>query len=176
MTQSGLLRFNVPVYKIREYGTRMKDFDTGRVVNILANVGVIGGLVFLAFEIRQNNELLEQQSRAVSVGQMFNTFERFIENPRLLELAEADPDTLTPIEQRQRQLMGIRTLAAWEYQWGEWRRGLIDDFEWQTKGFRSSFRGEDALGDYPRDAWETYKGSRATPEFVDWMETNVVNK
>ena len=153
----------------------MKDRDVGQVVNILANIGVIAGLVFLAFEIRQNNELLAQQSRSISVGQMFSTFERFIENPQLLELADADPETLTPIEQKQRQLMGIRTLAAWEYQWGEWRRGLIDDFRWQTKGFRSSFNAEDALGSYPRDAWKTYKELRATPEFIDWMEANVVN-
>ena len=154
----------------------MKEFDAGRVVNILANVGVIGGLVFLAFEIRQNNELLAQQSRAVGIGQMFNTLERFIENPRLIELAGADPDTLTPIEQRQRQLMGIRTLAAWEYQWGEWRKGLIEDFEWQAKGYRSAFHTENVFGTYSRDAWDYYKKYMAKPEFVDWMEANIVTK
>ena len=72
--------------------------------------------------------------------------------------------------------MGIRTLSAWEYQWGEWRRGLIEDFEWQTKGYRNAFHTERALGSYSRDAWESYRESWATPEFVDWMEANVVNK
>ena len=145
-------------------------------LTLIANIGVIAGILFLAFEIRQNNELLAQQSRAIGVGQMFSTLERFIENPHLLELADTNPKLLTPIERRQRELMGIRTLAAWEYQWGEWTRGLIDDFEWQTRGYRSAFNVKDDVGTYPRDAWQAYKQSRATPEFVEWMEANIVNK
>jgi len=36
----------------------MKKIDLGQAINTLANLGVIAGIVFLAVEIRQNNELL----------------------------------------------------------------------------------------------------------------------
>ncbi len=41
----------------------MKSFDLGQFVQTLANVGVIAGIVFLAFELRQNNELMEAEAR-----------------------------------------------------------------------------------------------------------------
>ncbi len=42
----------------------MKNIDLSRVISIVANVGVIAGIVFLAFELRQNNELLISQARS----------------------------------------------------------------------------------------------------------------
>ena len=40
----------------------MKKIDIGQTITILANVGVIAGIVFLAFELRQNNSLLAAQA------------------------------------------------------------------------------------------------------------------
>jgi hypothetical protein len=42
----------------------MKKFDLGQTISVLANIGVIAGIVFLAFELRQNNELLASQARS----------------------------------------------------------------------------------------------------------------
>ena len=36
----------------------MKKIDLGQAIGILANVGVIAGIVFLGMELRQNNELV----------------------------------------------------------------------------------------------------------------------
>ncbi len=33
----------------------MKKLDLGQTITILANVGVIAGIVFLGYELRQNN-------------------------------------------------------------------------------------------------------------------------
>ena len=41
----------------------MKKLDIGELVQTLANVGVLAGIVFLAIEIRQNNELMEAEAR-----------------------------------------------------------------------------------------------------------------
>ena len=46
----------------------MKKLDLGQTVSILANLGVIAGIVFLGIEIRQNNYLLETQSISEIVG------------------------------------------------------------------------------------------------------------
>jgi hypothetical protein len=42
----------------------MKNIDLSQVISTVANVGVIAGIVFLAFELRQNNELLISQARS----------------------------------------------------------------------------------------------------------------
>ncbi len=41
----------------------MKKIDLGQTITILANVGVIAGIVFLAVELRQNNTLMAAQAR-----------------------------------------------------------------------------------------------------------------
>ncbi len=41
----------------------MKKLDLGQTITILANVGVIAGIVFLGMELRQNNELMAADAR-----------------------------------------------------------------------------------------------------------------
>ena len=41
----------------------MKKIDLGQTLTILANVGVIAGIAFLAVELRQNNEMMRAQTR-----------------------------------------------------------------------------------------------------------------
>jgi hypothetical protein len=40
----------------------MKKIDLGQTIAILANVGVIAGIAFLAFELRQNTQAVELAS------------------------------------------------------------------------------------------------------------------
>lgn len=39
----------------------MKKIDLGQFISILANVGVISGIIFLAVEIRQNDKMMMSQ-------------------------------------------------------------------------------------------------------------------
>ena len=41
----------------------MKKLDLGQTITILANLGVIAGIVFLGIELQQNNEALGLQVR-----------------------------------------------------------------------------------------------------------------
>ena len=41
----------------------MKKIDLGQAITILANLGVIGGILLLAYELRQNNELIAAEGR-----------------------------------------------------------------------------------------------------------------
>ena len=41
----------------------MKKIDLGRTIGMLANLGVIIGIAFLAIEMHQNNQLLSMQAR-----------------------------------------------------------------------------------------------------------------
>ncbi len=46
----------------------MKKIDLGQILGILANVGVIAGIVFLAVEIRQNTESLDESRRLAAAN------------------------------------------------------------------------------------------------------------
>ena len=42
----------------------MRKMSAGQAVQVVANVGVIATILFLAIELRQNNELLDAQTQA----------------------------------------------------------------------------------------------------------------
>ena len=64
----------------------MKKIKLGQVVSILANVGVILGLMFLAYELRQNNQLIEAQQRDSRNSRVLYLNEVIIESPGLAEI------------------------------------------------------------------------------------------
>ena len=43
--------------------SKTNTFDLGQAISVLANIGVIAGIIFLAVEIHQNNDQLEAQAR-----------------------------------------------------------------------------------------------------------------
>ena len=44
-------------------GTSLKKFDVSQTITILANLGVIAGIIFLAIEVRQNQASLDEANR-----------------------------------------------------------------------------------------------------------------
>lgn len=152
----------------------MKKIDLGQSISILANLGVITGIFFLASEVRQNNALLQQQSRAIGTQQYFDTLERLIDDPTLLALTMKDWDNLTPLESARLQLLVFRTFAAWEYEWGEWQRGRFDDDDMadNQRIWSHGFEEQPMFGQH----WNMYRETRAAPGFVSWMEENVVRE
>ena len=80
----------------------MKSLDLGQTLTILANFGVIAGIVFLAFELRQGNQLLVAQT---SYAQ-FNVEQQ----RRLLQMQESEitskpRESLTDAERLRRLLL-----------------------------------------------------------------------
>ena len=53
----------------------MKKIDLGQTITILANVGVIAGIVFLAVELQQNNEMIRGQTRSQLARDVIDLFE-----------------------------------------------------------------------------------------------------
>ena len=58
----------------------MKKIDLGQTITILANVGVIAGIIFLALELQQNNELLASQARSNLLAGRVSTQLSVVEN------------------------------------------------------------------------------------------------
>ena len=81
----------------------MKKFNLAQIITILANVGVVIGLVFLTLEIRQNNAQMRAQG-AYTINQSVETLNQAIyldkEFADLLHRGEKSFNDLDPVEQR----------------------------------------------------------------------------
>jgi hypothetical protein len=107
----------------------MKTIDLGRTIAILANLGVIAGIVFLAIEVQQNSEALGVQARLDRQNVRRSIQTRTVDN---LELARAlqksrSGETLTSIE---RFILGEEILFRilnWEMVFNDVRDGLLED-------------------------------------------------
>ena len=72
----------------------MKKIDLGQTITILANLGVIAGIVFLAVELRQNNALLQAQSRSDQNDRIISNVEAVYQNTDLATaVAKARPES-----------------------------------------------------------------------------------
>ena len=80
----------------------MKKIDLARIITVLANVGVVIGLVFLTFEIRQNTAQMRTQG-AYSIYQSVETLNQAVyldeEFADLLHRGEKSFKDLDPVEQ-----------------------------------------------------------------------------
>ena len=83
----------------------MKKIDLGKIFTILANVGVLAGIIFVAFEIRQSNRIAVGTTSYELNRHFMGINELYITNPDLLSLAVALADErFTPQDGEQREL------------------------------------------------------------------------
>jgi hypothetical protein len=148
----------------------MKKIDISQTIQILANVGVIAGIVFLGVEIRQNNETLVIQARLAREAILRDSTTRRLDN---IELARATVKaraggTLSDDEEfLLNQLNGAifvdRLLIYQQVQDGLLRPEEIPVETWRN-----------ALQEFPRmrEAWAYHKRN-FPPGFVQWYEENI---
>ena len=150
----------------------MKKIDLGQSISILANVGVIAGIVFLGLELRQNNSLLTGQSLYNQFSIERETRRPFIENNDGFSEFWAkfrNGEPLSQSESIQMTFIRIDIFDSWKYQFREVQAGrLPDDFidvdKWRFWWGRISLAG-------------IFENERVhlDPEFVQFIEDNIVN-
>lgn len=151
----------------------MKKFDVPQILQVLANLGVIAGIVLLAIEVHQNNDLLGLQIRANATGRILGTADIVLSNPDLIDLLNRNQESLTQAERDRLVLLGIRTLSGFESAYRDVVHGIHEEASLR-RAVQSIWR-RPRLNYGMQMAWETFK-NRADPAFVIWMEENVVNE
>jgi hypothetical protein len=142
--------------------------ETAEVIGVL---GIVGSLIFVAFEIRQNNDLMEADARFAHMEARASWFELLASDPQIIGLIAKDSEgeTLSLVEQGHLIALynKLFTQMEWEVQEGEFR----GRFAIPLNGYRSAF------GFYPgiRESWEQDKLNYA-PEFVRFVDDNVINQ
>ena len=149
----------------------MKKFKPEQIATFIANIGVILGIFFLAYELNQNNALMEAEARLNRASLAIDAWRSTAENPQLTELREkekrGDPLTAAEIRQIDAAVMAIFVTIEWAF--GELPRDSAEVAqirEVQRFNFANS-------PEYGR-VWSSRKHS-FRPEFVQWMEEFVVN-
>ncbi len=152
----------------------MKKIDLGQTISILANVGVVAGIVFLAVELRQNNELMSAEARADRRDIAREAVLRDLDYPELRrarrkflvgeELTTDDVDVL--------EVGNRAVLTDWQYIYLESREGLLDDDAINVANWQEAFYSRNPL--MPAYWASANEKQRFHPAFVEWMNGNIV--
>ena len=97
-----------------------------------ANVGVLIGIGFLAYEIRQNTEATHAQTREAVLSGRQVELAAVRDDPNLIKsLIKQGP--LTEDEQIKLFTWLTSALSAREFSWLQWKSGVIDETQWQSE-------------------------------------------
>ena len=143
-----------------------RKFDLGRTIGVLANLGVIAGIVFLGLELRQNNEFLSAEARASRFATSQGVFQPVLQNSELaVALAEAaGTDPATELKRYYFQ----HVLVSWEFSWNEVQLGALD-------ADRIPIQGWAGFAQINPGFEEHWRGSNGgfNPEFVEFLDSRV---
>ena len=141
---------------------------TNHWIALIANLGVVAGVVFLALEIQHNNELLVQDSR-YSMLENQKDWKFFLngdaEIARLIYTSNINE--LSDIEKLRRFDIISGLLLTWQWEWEQSQSGLFGNSQLPVKGFRSLWEAHNTQAQ-----WAELKPI-LKPEFADFLESNV---
>ena len=146
----------------------MKKIDLGQTLQLLGNAGVIVGILLLVYELNQNRQMMQAQTRNAISETIVDRLLGEADNPDLAAInlkAEAG-ETMTALETRRYQLIWQATFRYWENVNYQYRNGLYDDSEYLAH--REAWR-QIAVGPHVRDLW-CERRSRYADEFVAEMD------
>jgi hypothetical protein len=111
----------------------MKKIDPGQAISVLANVGVIAGIVFLAIEIQQNTRSLQMNAYQGLIGQINEFAEGNRENPEIdllarsnMSLAELTAEESARVGAHLYLIARHGDLAYYQYEQGSLSRERLD--------------------------------------------------
>lgn len=148
----------------------MKRIDLAQTIQILANVGIIAGLVFLGVELRQNNALMAAEAR-FNRRVLYNEVWRMTaENGDLAEVFDraARGETLATAEWRR---VNALTMISWLNT--AWQFQELSEDSPEMRSSAAFLRAGFANNPNQQRLWENNKPG-FDPGFVAWMEENVV--
>ena len=96
---------------------------------LIANVAVVGGIIFLAIEIRQNNELLRSESRQALITNDVASLAANFQNADVFAKLVADSD-MTAEDQLRLSFMFALDLRNREFEYFQYINGLLDEQTW----------------------------------------------
>jgi len=146
----------------------LRKIELGQTVTILANVGVLAGLLLLAFELNQNRQMMEAQTRHEMAQSIVEQLGEIASNADLanLEYRGRCGKLESEVEELRFFSHVNSRLRYWEDAHYQYRQGLYGESEFvtQKEAWRSYIQNSAT-----RDAWNRMKGAFSL-EFVAEMD------
>ena len=103
-------------------------------VSLLANIGVIGSLIFLGLELRQNTDMIQSQTRDAMTEKQMQFYRGLYENDDVADLwvlARNFPDDIEDgtSDFWKWRFYWLTQLRMWENEWYQYQRGLFEEDE-----------------------------------------------
>lgn len=135
---------------------------------LAANIGVIAGIIFLAIELQQNNNLLQSQARLGELSASTSRIEIGLNNPELahINFKAMSGETLTPEEENRYFDYALYTMMHWQWQYDEYLAGGLPEVNLEAWQVQASFSPVWKM------AWERTLGTQNT-EFTRFVDENV---
>ena len=139
---------------------------------LAANLGVIAGIILLAIELQQNNELLAAQARSERIDARKQNYEIILENEDLRQtfINQAFGGQSSEEEILATAYQAI-SMINYEHLWQEYEAGLLTlkdlNIEPRIRAWANDSGGR-------RARWEILKPN-FHPDFVIWMEENIID-
>ena len=154
----------------------IKSWIWKEIAEVIGVLGIIAGIVFLGFELRQNNDFLAAQARYNLRVQRLGALEA-VDSAHVMEalLKYGSGDNATPAEIAISRTLAVRLIGLWDWQYDEYRAGMLERQQLPVGAWRLWYHGQ---GQYPvpvEEMWQIRK-EIVNPDFVQFMEENVVNE
>ncbi len=107
-------------------------------VSLLANIGVIGSLIFLGLELRQNTDMIQSQTRDAMTEKQMQFYRGLYENDDVADLwvlARNFPDDIEDgtSDFWKWRFYWLTQLRMWENEWYQYQRGLFEEDEFLNR-------------------------------------------
>jgi hypothetical protein len=153
----------------------MRKIDLGQTITILANIGVIAGIVFLALELRQNTVAVQGATyQALSDG-ISSQYSGVAHDPvlgqALARVYRGDPNPEFSAGENSQIIWYYNALIQrLENSYFQWQTGLVDDRVLEGYGWNDGVLTTRHFSNY----WSFIGASRNTsPEFRRFFEAHV---
>jgi hypothetical protein len=148
----------------------VKKIDVGQAIGILANIGVIAGIVFLAVELRQNNDSLAAQARLGELQARTARFRLTLNNADLAEIQfkAIAGEPLTPLERQRYFEFILHSFMHWSWEYQEYQSGRLANLNTALRQWRT----EAGFSSHWREVWNQTLSNR-DEDFAVFVEKNV---
>lgn len=156
----------------------MKNSKFGEWLTIATNLAVVAGIIALAFEVNQNTRQLRAQA---SYNLLLNRTEARLEivsNPEVAEFWTRieSGESITATDKRRVRASAEIAILKWHWEYSQFIDGSLSLTELPVAAYRRAYHGEyDVRLTGIPEAWHGIK-DQLRPDFVVWMEENVVSE
>jgi len=114
----------------------MKNINAGQLIGVVANIGVIVGVVFLILELRQTNAIARVDSYQQTMSEIAEWRTTIVTDPELMRLlqlyiSEKDHDDLDDAGRLKLTMLMSNLFGTQENAYFAYQYGILSDSEWE---------------------------------------------